>query len=202
MNKNELKELFLKAKNFFSEETPPVETPAPVIELKDVKGKDGKVYKVSALEVGGTIESIDEAGIATPAADGEIELEDGAKIVVAEGKITEVKPKEEEAPKEAPKEESAAPTFNAEDFVAKNVFDALQNSFNELKGKFESLTASAAIQKDAFKALFDAVEILSGEPTATATEAPKSDAFKKVQAKGKADRRERFASAIAKMNNN
>ena len=69
--------------------------------------KGNLIYNTDMLEVGSEVFVEDENGENIPAADGEYMLEDGRTVVVAEGKVTEIKEKEE-APAEPAAE--AAPT--------------------------------------------------------------------------------------------
>ena len=66
--------------------------------------KGDLVYNTESLEVGSEVYTEDESGENVPAADGEYILEDGRVVVVAEGKVTEIKEKEE-----APAEPEAKP---------------------------------------------------------------------------------------------
>lgn len=185
MEKNKLKSLILQLAKHFSNEAPAPEEPV-IVELKDVKGKDGKAYKVSALEVGGTIEVVDEAGQSAPAPDGEIELEDGTKIAVKEGKIESVTPAEEPKKEEAPAA-PAAPTFNAEDFVPKAEFEKVVKQLDELNQKFEAIAKAANVSAETLKTMFAVVELLAKEPSANPTDAPKSNAFKREEARKERD---------------
>ena len=57
--------------------------------------KGNLIYNTDMLEVGSEVFVEDENGENVPAADGEYILEDGRTVVVAEGKVTEIKEKEE-----------------------------------------------------------------------------------------------------------
>lgn len=57
--------------------------------------KGNLIYNTDMLEVGSEVFVEDENGENVPAADGEYMLEDGRTVVVAEGKVTEIKEKEE-----------------------------------------------------------------------------------------------------------
>jgi hypothetical protein len=77
-----------KIKALFNEANPNLE--AAVATFVDVKSKDGSLLlRISALEVDGTVEIINEDGTLSPYA-GEVVLEDGTEIVATEGKIVEV----------------------------------------------------------------------------------------------------------------
>jgi hypothetical protein len=172
--KSKLKEL--KAL-LFSEEAPAAKPEEAPVEFTEVKGKDGKAYKVSAMEIGASIEVIDEAGVSAPAPDGEVEIEDGSTLVIAEGKISEIKPKEDKPAEEKPTEEPAA-QFNAEDFVAKTAFDALQTSFNDLSNKFEAIVKANEGLSTTIKAMFEVVDAISNESEEKPSGAPVHSAFK------------------------
>lgn len=84
--------------------------------------KGNLIYNTDMLEVGSEVFVEDENGENVPAADGEYILEDGRTVVVAEGKVTEIKEKEEApAEPETPAEEQmvdeapAEPEMPAED---------------------------------------------------------------------------------------
>ena len=57
--------------------------------------KGNLIYNTDMLEVGSEVFVEDENGENVPAADGDYILEDGRAVVVAEGKVTEIKEKEE-----------------------------------------------------------------------------------------------------------
>ena len=86
-----------------------------LMQFATVKSDKGDlVYNTESLEVGSEVYTEDENGENVPAADGEYVLEDGRTVVVAEGKVTEIKEKEE-APAEPAEEqqEEPAPLFSA-----------------------------------------------------------------------------------------
>lgn len=77
---------------------------ALLMQFATVKTDKGDlVYNTETLEVGAEVFVEDENGENVPAADGEYVLEDGRTVVVAEGKVTEIKEKAEE-PKTDPEE--------------------------------------------------------------------------------------------------
>ena len=77
--------------------------------------KGNLIYNTDMLEVGSEVFVEDENGENVPAADGEYILEDGRTVVVAEGKVTEIKEKEEApAEPEAPAEEQMVDEMPAE----------------------------------------------------------------------------------------
>jgi hypothetical protein len=89
MNNLEIIKEKIKSLLTFAAETA-VETATQTI---DVETADGNKYTINAADavVGADIYSIDGNGVQTPVADGEYVLTDGRTIVVANGKITEVK---------------------------------------------------------------------------------------------------------------
>ena len=89
MNNLEIIKEKIKSLLTFAAETA-VETATQTI---DVETADGNKYTINAADavVGADIYSIDGNGVQTPVADGEYVLTDGRTIVVASGKITEVK---------------------------------------------------------------------------------------------------------------
>lgn len=77
--------------------------------------KGNLIYNTDMLEVGSEVFVEDENGENVPAADGEYILEDGRTVVVAEGKVTEIKEKEEApAEPETPAEEQMVDETPAE----------------------------------------------------------------------------------------
>ena len=96
-----MSEIIQKMKAFLSNEIP------AEVQMTDVKTKDGIILSFEGELVSGIeIFIVDETG-KNPAPDGEYILEDGQTIVVAEGKISEIKPAEE--PIEAPETEEVIP---------------------------------------------------------------------------------------------
>lgn len=138
----------------------------------DVKLKDGSVIVVEgdAPAVGAAVQVVSDGGN-IPAPDGEYELEDGVILVIASGKITEIKPIE---PKEEPMAsddfgvqikalsdrvtalEEALKTSDAKIVEASKVIEAQKT---ELKKQFE-------IQSETFKL----VEILANLPATKGVE--------------------------------
>lgn len=104
-----------------------VEEPSPV-KLEDVQLADGTMLSVDKMEVGAMANVIGEDGMPMPA-EGSFETSDGQVIVCAAGLITEIKPKEVEAP-EAPEMDMAAK------------FAALESKFTELETKYNALATS------------------------------------------------------------
>lgn len=77
--------------------------------------KGNLIYNTDMLEVGSEVFVEDENGENVPAADGEYILEDGRTVVVVEGKVTEIKEKEEApAEPETPAEEQMVDETPAE----------------------------------------------------------------------------------------
>ena len=78
--------------------------------------KGNLIYNTDMLEVGSEVFVEDENGENVPAADGEYMLEDGRTVVVAEGKVTEIKEKEEAPaePEMKPEEEQMVDEMPAE----------------------------------------------------------------------------------------
>lgn len=97
-----MSEIIQKMKIFLQNEIP-VE-----VQMTDVKTKDGIILSFEGEELVSGIEIfiVDETG-KNPASDGEYILEDGQTIIVAEGKVAEVKMPED--PIEAPETEDVLP---------------------------------------------------------------------------------------------
>ena len=135
----------------------------------DAKLMDGTIIRYESLEVGMPLMVIDEAGNELPAPDGEHELEDGTKVTVEGGIITEIASKQEEMPEEEmPNEQPMA----AVETVSKEDFETLKSEVADLKSKFEefsktneTLSADNVAMKDIVKETFSIVEKLAAIPT-------------------------------------
>jgi len=102
---NEIKALFSKAED------------VQEVKFADFKTTEGLIIRVEALEQGKLVEIMDEAGTLTAATAGEMTLEDGQVLVIAEdGTISEIKPAEE-----APAEEVAVEASELEVELAEDV---------------------------------------------------------------------------------
>ena len=149
----------------------------------DAKLMDGTIIRYESLEVGMPLLVIDEAGNELPAPDGEHELEDGTKVTVETGIITEVASKEEEAPEEKmPIEQPMA----AVETVSKEDFETLKNEVADLKSKFEEfsiineiLSADNIAMKEIVKETFSIVEKLANVPTENPVSVRSNNPFKK-----------------------
>ena len=150
----------------------------------DAKLIDGTIIRYESLEVGMPLLVIDEAGNELPAPDGEHELEDGTKVTVEAGIITEVASKEEEAPEaeEAPIEQPMA----AVETVSKEDFETLKNEVADLKSKFEefsttneTLSADNIAMKEIVKETFSIVEKLANVPSQNPITVRSNNPFKK-----------------------
>lgn len=150
----------------------------------DAKLMDGTIIRYESLEVGMPLLVIDEAGNELPAPDGEHELEDGTKVTVEAGIITEVASKEEEAPEEeeAPIEQPMA----AVESVSKEDFETLKNEVADLKSKFEefsttneTLSADNIAMKEIVKETFSIVEKLANVPSQNPITVRSNNPFKK-----------------------
>lgn len=97
----------------------PVETPTE-IQLAEATLEDGTKISVTAMEVGGSVTTLDENGSMVPVFDGEHLLTDGTTLVTVAGKITEIKPKAEEMAEEPVAEviEEVKPVAGAMDEAA------------------------------------------------------------------------------------
>ena len=150
----------------------------------DAKLMDGTIVRYEKLEVGMPLLVIDEAGNELPAPDGEHELEDGTKVTIEAGIITEVASKEEEAPEaeEAPIEQPMA----AVESVSKEDFETLKNEVADLKSKFEefsttneTLSADNIAMKEIVKETFSIVEKLANVPSQNPITVRSNNPFKK-----------------------
>lgn len=161
------------------------EQPAEEVALEDVKSVDGTILRIEpAVEVGASVQVIDEAGELIDAPDGQIELEDGKLLNVEGGIIVEVQGVEGE--EEAPAEEEMsevdeapvvdAPAFDLEklqrDIISKlNV--AITEKIEKLRfasvEKVEALETENTDLKTVIVEMADILEKIAGEPSAEAT---------------------------------
>jgi hypothetical protein len=93
--------------------------------------EDGTTIYVSALEVGGEVMVIDENGDKVPVFDAEHILSDGTTVVTVDGKITEIKPKEEMVKEENQKMEYQI-TDEEKTAIISEVMQILDPKFEEL----------------------------------------------------------------------
>ena len=150
----------------------------------DAKLMDGTIIRYESLEVGMPLLVIDEAGNELAAPDGEHELEDGTKITVESGIITEVASKEEEAPEV--EEEPIEQPMTAVESVSKEDFEALKTEVDTLKTKFEeftktneTLSADNVSLKEIVKDTFSIVEKLAKVPSENPVSVRSNNPFKK-----------------------
>lgn len=179
---SKLKDLLHKVRLALADAAPAADTPpAPGANDKvEIKSKEGDVYHVAKLEVGEAVTEINPDGTETPAPDGEIEAEDGTKITVKDGKIQEVQPAAAagDAPPETPAPvNNTTATFNAEDFVSKEVFTALQTKFETALQTIAGLTETLNKNKGQVTAMFELVEAIANESDATPTNKAKTQTF-------------------------
>lgn len=147
-------------------------------QLMEYKTKDGLTITWEGdAEVGKDIFIILEDGSKEPLANGEYELEDGTKVVVAEGKVAEIKaaePAAEEDMAEPVAPEAAAPSTDVLDAV-KPLFEEMRNIIAELSARIDKLenvepTAEEEATLSKVKDLEERVETLSktaGAPSIT-----------------------------------
>lgn len=112
------------------------------IKLMEVKTKDGLTLTWEGdAAVGKEIFIILEDGSKAPLANGEYELEDGTKIIAAEGKVAEIKEAEAEEMAEAVVEAPVTPTNEGTDIltVVEPIFNELRNVIAELTARLDKL---------------------------------------------------------------
>jgi len=121
----------------------PVPAPAEAAKFMDYKLKSGAVVAIDKLDVGGSV-TLD----GQPAPDGEHEFEDGTKIIVSGGLITEVKPSE-------------GPSVEVEVEAMKKLpgkFSAIELCFAEQAEEVKELKKTIKKQEEALKQMFSLVE--------------------------------------------
>lgn len=101
----------------------------------EIKGKDGIIYVTENLEIGGELYVKTDPETIVLCPDGSYEMEDDTIVTVIDGKISEIKPKEEESPaEEAPgeevesKKEPSKPEMNFEEEIT-----SLKDEIKKLK---------------------------------------------------------------------
>jgi ribosomal protein S13 len=165
-------EAILKIKGLF-ESTPEGEVK---VQMAEYSLKDGTKVDISSLEVGGDIALKD----GKPAPDGEHELVDGTIIVVASGKITEVKGIEEEPSVEVEIEAGKDKDKKIEEMESEfnNKVNALISENEYLKSQISELTSK---MKNGFVQIIELVEQMSKAPDADPIEKPSMFKFQSTK---------------------
>jgi len=135
--------------------------------FEDYKLKSGAVVSIDKLEIGGSVVLNGE-----PAPDGEHELEDGSKIVVAGGLITEVK-KAEVAPV-VEVEVEAMKKLPGKFSEMEQVFAAAKTDIDELKQTIADQKSTIEKQAETLKQMFHLVETIANSSIQQPTEKVKS----------------------------
>jgi HAMP domain-containing protein len=139
------KEAIEKIKNMlFSDAAPVVAPAAEPAKFIEVKTKDGLIFEVDKLEVGGSV-LLNGA----PAADGEYEAEDGTKMKVVSGLITEIMAAEVPAPVEVEVEAMKK---------LPGMFSAINQDFAATKNEISDLKKTIETQKESLKQMFSLLE--------------------------------------------
>lgn len=164
------------------------EQPSEPVALEDVKSVDGTILRIEpAVEVGASVQVIDEAGELIAAPDGQIELEDGKLLNVEGGIIVEVQGVEGEEVEEEMSadvdgepvvESTEAPAFDLEK-LQKDIISKLNVAITEKieKLRFASVEKVEALEtentdlKTVIVEMADIIEKIAGEPS----EAPKKE---------------------------
>ena len=144
------------------EPTPPAPPAEPAkLETQELKTTDGKVLTVDKLEVGGNV-LLD--GAAAP--DGEYMLENGGKLSVVGGLISEMELEPKPAEPPATPEGDTMAKFSEE-------FNAFKAEFSSHKEAFAAAQSELQKQKEAFGNLLTVVEALAQAPATPPAQAPK-----------------------------
>lgn len=172
------------AKAFFSEAPQPTPEPQPAA-LSTYKLADGTEVSIDKLEAGGIVTIGGQ-----PAPAGELTLEDGTVIAVAEGGIiSEVKAA-------APAVDPAQMGQNYdEQFAGINAkFEQYEQHFTELKSSIALANNVINKQQEAITQLFDVVKQLSEIPSGDPAQAPQGNFAAKAQSK--ADLLQSFSQSL------
>lgn len=114
----------------------------------EYKTKDGVVVSIDKLEVGGQV-----VVNGAPAADGELILEDGTKLSISGGVISELEKGEEVAPVA-----EEQPMMKQDQKVMGNKFSEIEQSFASHKTEVEKLKTTIDSQAQTIKEMFALVE--------------------------------------------
>jgi hypothetical protein len=164
------KEQLIKIKEFFADlATPaaPAAMEAPVAPAAPIEAMtaDGKKVTISALEAGGTVTITDETGAAAPAPAGELALEDGTIIVVAEGGVIgEVRT----AAPAMPAPFDAQAKFTEFETTTTQKFSEYEQKFSSYEQKFSDYEVKLAKAEKVIGGLLDLTSLLAEEPSAPA----------------------------------
>jgi hypothetical protein len=183
--KKELKDALgvLKALLFAEKEADkPEGNDAP--EMAEFKAKDGTTYRAAKVEAGEVIEVANEAGEFAPAADGDIEAEDGSVITVKGGKIEAVKAAEAMAEDAKPEDAPAA------DAPTKEQIEALTMEIKVLNETLASIRNEVDAEKtkteQKMQAMFQVMEAISNESEEQPSSKSRLQTFKKASSKDEA----------------
>jgi hypothetical protein len=195
------KEILTKLRQAFNEFATPAPAPAPSpapapqnLEGQEYTTADGQKIMVTVLEVGGVVTIMDEAGGQVPAPAGELTLEDGTVIVVAEGgAIGEVRTAAPAAP--APSEfETKMAAFEQ---TTTQKFSEYEEKFAAYEQKFTEYEEKLSKAEKVIGGLLDLTNLLAEEPQAKpdpAASAPTN--FKEDKKAAKKEELHQFASAL------
>ena len=150
--------------------------------------KGNLIYNTDMLEVGSEVFVEDENGENVPAADGEYMLEDGRTVVVAEGKVTEIKEKEE-----APAEPEMKPA--EEQMVDETPTETPAETPTETPAENEKVTALEERVAALESQLADVIAKLA-EIQTTPAAAPAEEEFENIK-KPKVDPKNKMAAIAA-----
>lgn len=170
-------------KVLFEEE---VETPTEE-NFVDVKAADGTTMRIEpAVEVGATVQVIDEAGELMAAADGDIELEDGSVITVEAGVVANLVASEvpaedgEEMSKEKTEDdEPVKDEFDAEKFGETLKADILKSVEEMFEAKLKDLATSKDVEDVSTE--FKKISLSTVELIEEVANAPIQEETKKVK---------------------
>lgn len=151
----------------FGDEEKQVATPAPAEPLKfaEYKLKSGAVVEVDKVEVGGSVTLNGQ-----PAPDGEHEFEDGTKIVVVGGLITEVKKPEAEVAPIVEVEVEAMKKLPGMYSEITQGFAAAKTDIAELRSTIDEQKNTIAKQSETLKQMFHLVETIANSSIQTPSE--------------------------------
>ena len=166
-------------KVLFEEE---IETPTEE-NFVDVKAADGTTMRIEpAVEVGATVQVIDESGELMEAADGDIELEDGSVITVEAGVVANLVASEvpaEEGEEMAKEDEPVKDEFDAEKFGETLKADILKSVEEMFEAKLKDLATSKDVED--VTAEFKKISLSTVELIEEDANAPIQEETKKVK---------------------
>ena len=160
------------------------------VEFSEIELDNGNILSFEGELAVGVAVSIIVDGETSPATDGEYKMKDGKTLVIADGKVAEIK--EAETNDEAPAEEALEEEVATPDTELKAEVDALKAELEALKAQLSELFNTVnAIGETGEVAMKKVIE-LSAQPAAQPIETKKVNISNNTDEQKKSDLKERF----------